>query len=69
MRLMTRWAKEENIDDWCQLVIKYTEEEILNWLLKPQSQVFGDYVLLVNLFTIEWILTVEQLKMKMKLSF
>ena len=35
-----RWAKEENIDDWCQLVIKYTDEEVLKVTQAPKSGIW-----------------------------
>lgn len=35
-----RWAKEENIDDWCQLVIKYTKEDIKKITKAPKSGIW-----------------------------
>ena len=35
-----RWAKEENIDDWCQLVIKYTEDDIKKVTHAPKSGIW-----------------------------
>ncbi|MFT6166825.1 MAG: hypothetical protein ACJAV5_001528 [Vicingaceae bacterium] len=35
-----RWAKMENIDDWCQLVIKYTDENIQVVTSAPKSGIW-----------------------------
>lgn len=35
-----RWAKKENIDDWCQLVIKYTKDEIKKVTHAPKSGIW-----------------------------
>jgi hypothetical protein len=35
-----RWAKKENIDDWCQLVIKYTEDDIKLVTDAPKSGIW-----------------------------
>lgn len=35
-----RWAKKENIDDWCQLVIKYTEDNIKLVTDAPKSGIW-----------------------------
>ena len=35
-----RWAKAENIDDWCQLVIKYTKDDILKVTKAPKSGIW-----------------------------
>ncbi|MFT5667874.1 MAG: hypothetical protein ACI9DK_002074 [Vicingaceae bacterium] len=35
-----RWAKMENIDDWCQLVIKYTDENIQVVTDAPRSGIW-----------------------------
>jgi len=36
----TRWAKAENIDDWCQLVVKYTKDEIKRITKAPKSGIW-----------------------------
>lgn len=36
----SRWGKKANIDDWCQLVIKYTEEDILKVTQAPKSGIW-----------------------------
>lgn len=35
-----RWAREENIDDWCQLVIKYTKDDVLKVTEAPKSGIW-----------------------------
>jgi len=35
-----RWAKEENIDDWCQLVIKYTDDDVKKVSKAPKSGIW-----------------------------
>tara|TARA_R110002072_G_scaffold37323_4_gene109310 strand:- start:552 stop:2057 length:1506 start_codon:yes stop_codon:yes gene_type:complete len=35
-----RWGKAENIDDWCQLVIKYTENDIKKVTKAPKSGIW-----------------------------
>jgi hypothetical protein len=36
-----RWARKENIDDWCQLVIKYTEDNIKLVSEAPKSGIWS----------------------------
>ena len=35
-----RWARAENIDDWCQLVIKYTNDDIKKVTKAPKSGIW-----------------------------
>lgn len=35
-----RWAKHENIDDWCQLVIKYTKDDVRKVIKAPRSGIW-----------------------------
>ncbi len=35
-----RWARKENIDDWCQLVIKHTEDTIEQVTDAPRSGIW-----------------------------
>lgn len=35
-----RWARKENIDDWCQLVIKYTKDDVLKVTQAPPSGIW-----------------------------
>lgn len=35
-----RWARKENIDDWCQLVIKYTKDDVLKVTEAPKSGIW-----------------------------
>ncbi|MEQ8910129.1 MAG: biotin carboxylase [Vicingaceae bacterium] len=35
-----RWAREENIDDWCQLVIKYTKDDVKRITHAPKSGIW-----------------------------
>ena len=35
-----RWARAENIDDWCQLVIKYTKDDIRKVTQAPKSGIW-----------------------------
>ncbi len=35
-----RWARAENIDNWCQLVIKYTKDDVLKVTEAPKSGIW-----------------------------
>lgn len=35
-----RWARAENIDNWCQLVIKYTKDDVLKVTKAPNSGIW-----------------------------
>lgn len=35
-----RWARPENIDNWCQLVIKYTKDDVLKVTKAPKSGIW-----------------------------
>ncbi len=39
-RLNARWAKKENVDSWCQLVIKHTEKTVDKITEAPQSGIY-----------------------------